>query len=149
MRTANWKPNLEEASGPTYLAIADGLADSIAKGSLCAGDRLPPQRALAATLEIDFTTVSRGYAEAQRRGLIEARVGRGTYVKAPKLRLASSNASSTIDMLINHPPRFINPALEARIWDGVPTALSQRGLDMLMRYQVPSGAMQEHCSPPQ
>jgi hypothetical protein len=79
MRTSNWKPNLEEATGPAYLAIADSLAESIAKGSLRVGDRLPPQRALAATLQIDFTTVSRGYAEAQRRGLIEARVGRGTY----------------------------------------------------------------------
>jgi DNA-binding transcriptional MocR family regulator len=143
MRTSNWKPNLEEATGPAYLAIADSLAESIAKGSLRVGDRLPPQRALAATLQIDFTTVSRGYAEAQRRGLIEARVGRGTYVKAAKLRLAASNASSPIDMLINHPPRFINPSLEARIWEGVPTALSQRGLDMLMRYQVPSGAMRD------
>ncbi|MFM0055304.1 aminotransferase-like domain-containing protein [Paraburkholderia phytofirmans] len=145
MRTSNWKPNLEEVSGPTYLAIADSLAESIAQGNLRAGDRLPPQRTLAAALEIDFTTVSRGYAEAQRRGLIEARVGRGTYVKAAKLRLATSNASTPIDMLINHPPRFINATLEERIWSGIPTALSQRGLDMLMRYQVPSGAMQDRA----
>jgi len=143
MRTSDWTPDLNGVSGPTYLAIANALADSIEKGTLRAGDRLPPQRTLAALLGIDFTTVSRGYAEAQRRELIEARVGQGTYVRSPKLKLVSSDATSSIDMLINHPPRFINPALEARIWEGIPGALADRGMDMLMRYQVPSGAMND------
>src|SRR5471030_191852 len=143
IRTSDWTPDLNGVSGPTYLAIANALADSIEKGTLRAGDRLPPQRTLAALLGIDFTTVSRGYAEAQRRELIEARVGQGTYVRSPKLKLVSSDATSSIDMLINHPPRFINPALEARIWEGIPGALADRGMDMLMRYQVPSGAMKD------
>ena len=36
-------------------------------------------------LSIDFTTVARGYVEAQRRGLIESRVGQGTFVRGAKL----------------------------------------------------------------
>lgn len=43
--------------------------------------RLPPQRKLAEVLGIDFTTVSRAYAEAQARGHIQSHVGRGTFVK--------------------------------------------------------------------
>ncbi|WP_087660690.1 aminotransferase-like domain-containing protein, partial [Caballeronia terrestris] len=143
MHTASWKPRLEEGSGPTYQAIANAVAESIGKGELRAGDRLPPQRTLAAALGIDFTTVSRGYAEAQRRGLLEARVGRGTYVKAVKLQPAISHGASTVDMLINHPPSFDDPALEKRIWEGAPSVLAERGMDMLMRYQVPSGAMRD------
>ncbi|SOE80620.1 transcriptional regulator, GntR family [Caballeronia arationis] len=143
LRTSCWTPALEDGSGPTYLAIANAVAESINKGELRAGDRLPPQRALAASLGVDFTTVSRGYAEAQRRGLLEARVGRGTYVKAIHRAPASPTSASGIDMLINQPPPFDNPALEKRIWEGVPAMLTERGMEMLMRYQVPSGAMRD------
>ncbi len=143
MRTSGWTPLLEDSSGPTYLAIADAVADSINRGELRVGDRLPPQRTLAATLGIDFTTVSRGYAEAQRRGLLEARVGRGTYVKALHRPPAAATSVSGIDMLINQPPPFDNPTLEKRIWEGVPAMMAERGMDMLMRYQVPSGAMRD------
>ena len=143
MRTSSWTPLLDEGNGPTYLAIANAVAESIGKGELRAGDRLPPQRTLAAALGIDFTTVSRGYAEAQRRGLLEARVGRGTYVKAVKPQPVISSGASAVDMLINHPPSFDDPLLQKRIWEGVPAALAERGMEMLMRYQVPSGAMRD------
>ena len=53
-------------------------------GRLAPRDRLPPQRKLAERLDIDFTTVARGYVEAQKRGLVDSRVGRGTFVlRAP------------------------------------------------------------------
>jgi DNA-binding transcriptional MocR family regulator len=77
-----WVPNLNERSGPRYLAIADCLAESIAGGRLSAGDRLPPQRDLADTLGLTLGTVTRAYAEARKRGLVRAQVGRGTYVLA-------------------------------------------------------------------
>jgi DNA-binding transcriptional MocR family regulator len=143
MRTSGWSPLLENGNGPTYLAIANAVAESISKGELRVGDRLPPQRTLAAALGIDFTTVSRGYAEAQRRGLLEARVGRGTYVKAVTRPPAAPTSVSGIDMLINQPPPFDNPTLEKRIWEGVPAMLAERGMEMLMRYQVPGGAMRD------
>lgn len=143
LRTSGWTPVLEDGKGPTYLAIANAVAESINKGELRVGDRLPPQRALAASLGIDFTTVSRGYAEAQRRGLLDARVGRGTYVKAIHRPAANPTSGSGIDMLINQPPPFDNPTLETRIWEGVPAMLAERGMEMLMRYQVPSGAMRD------
>lgn len=74
-------PAIRKAAGPVYLAIADALSADILSGKLEASARLPPQRALAAALGIDFTTVSRAYAEARRRGLVEGRVGQGTYVR--------------------------------------------------------------------
>ena len=68
---AEWKPQLSRLGKPRYLAIADAIAEDISNGTLSPSDRLPPQRKLAQRLEVDFTTVARGYVEAQRRGLIE------------------------------------------------------------------------------
>ena len=78
-----WTPDLAQSDKPRYLAIADIIASDMREGRLSAGDRLPPQRKLASRLAIDFTTVARGYVEAQKRGLIESRVGQGTFVRAP------------------------------------------------------------------
>ncbi len=77
----DWTPNLTTSDKPHYLAIADAIAEDIRSGRLSASDRLPPQRKLARRLDIDFTTVARGYLEAQKRGLIESHVGRGTFVR--------------------------------------------------------------------
>ncbi len=79
----NWTPSLEGASGPRYLAIADALARDITAGRLKAGDRLPTHRDLAWHLGVTVGTVSRAYAEAERRGLTSGEVGRGTFVNVP------------------------------------------------------------------
>jgi DNA-binding transcriptional regulator YhcF (GntR family) len=55
----DWLPTLTNNGKPRYLAIADAIATDIRAGALAPGDRLPPQRRLAASLGIDFTTVSR------------------------------------------------------------------------------------------
>ena len=75
---ADWRPDLSNSDKPRYLAIADAIADDIAAGLLVIGDRLPPQRKLAKRLDVDFTTVARGYVEAQKRGLIESKGEQGT-----------------------------------------------------------------------
>ncbi len=77
----NWTPDLARSDKPRYLAIADLIAEDIRAGRLSVGDRLPPQRKLATRLDVDFTTVARGYVEAQKRGLVESRVGQGTFVR--------------------------------------------------------------------
>ncbi|MEO1082677.1 MAG: PLP-dependent aminotransferase family protein, partial [Acidobacteriota bacterium] len=50
-------------------------------GDLNPGDRLPTHRELAKKLGVTVGTVSRGYAEAEQRGLIAGEVGRGTFVR--------------------------------------------------------------------
>ncbi|OOV86457.1 PLP-dependent aminotransferase family protein [Oceanospirillum linum] len=78
-----WTPKLEHFHGPRYIAIADAIAESIAQGDLNDGDRLPTHRALADTLGVTVGTITRAYAEAERRGLVTARVGRGSFVTTP------------------------------------------------------------------
>ncbi|KGF66699.1 GntR family transcriptional regulator [Hoeflea sp. BAL378] len=135
-----WRPAIRKADGPVYLAIADALAADIHSGKLAAGVRLPPQRALADALKIDFTTVSRAYAEAGRRGLVEGRVGQGTYVRARSAGARQTVASGLIDMSMNLPPRFDDPGLAARMWDGIGSLEADGGIDLLMRYQEAGGA---------
>jgi DNA-binding transcriptional MocR family regulator len=143
-----WIPAISRAAGPVYLAISDAIEADIRSGHLSAGRRLPPQRALAETLDIDFTTVTRAYAEARKRGLVEGRVGQGTYVCARRAVPASVRQarSGLVDMSMNLPPRFDNPALAARMWEGVAGLEAEEGLDLLLRYQQPGGAERDRAA---
>ena len=132
---AEWAPPLSRLGKPRYLAIADAIAEDISSGKLAPSDRLPPQRKLARRLDIDFTTVARGYIEAQKRGLIESRVGQGTFVRAPAKRRHGPIARhpEIVDLSMNLPPEPDDPELLDRMQDG----LEALGSDLvyLMRYQ--------------
>lgn len=69
--------------GPIYLQIADKLREMILDGSLADGQRLPASRELAKSLHINRITVTAAYSMLERQGLVEAHVGRGTFVRAP------------------------------------------------------------------
>lgn len=131
----DWRPDLSNSDKPRYLAIADAIADDIAAGRLVIGDRLPPQRKLAKRLEIDFTTVARGYVEAQKRGLIESKVGQGTFVrdKPRPRRSLQSFPPRPVDLSMNLPPEPDDPELVARMQAGVDYVT--RDIVSLLRYQ--------------
>src|SRR5271154_7562856 len=80
----SWTPDLSRHRGPRYRAIADALAADIASGRLATGQQLPTHRDLAYRLRVTVGTVSRAYAEAERRGLIGGEIGRGTFVLPPR-----------------------------------------------------------------
>ncbi len=130
-----WIPNLAASDKPRYLAIADAIAEDIRSGRLAASDRLPPQRKLARSLDIDFTTVARGYVEAKRRGLIESHVGRGTFVRASARRrhIPMARHPEIVDLSMNLPPEPDDPELLDRMQDGLEAV--GRDLVYLLRYQ--------------
>lgn len=77
-----WQPNLaDRGSVPAYVALADAIERDLAAGRLEPGARLPTHRRLARALGVTVGTVTRGYAEAERRGLTIGEVGRGTFVR--------------------------------------------------------------------
>ena len=93
------------------------MADSISKGALAPGERLPPHRELAYRLGVSANTTSRAYAEAVRRGLLRGEVGRGTFVRGMEAQ-APGDAANTllrqregpIDLSRNLPfPGFAEP----------------------------------------
>lgn len=132
---ADWTPDLSTSDKPRYLAIADAIANDVSSGRLSVGDRLPPQRKLAKRLDMDFTTVARGYVEAQKRGLIESKVGQGTFVRErPRSRRAQPVLKPRpVDLSMNLPPETDDPELIERMQAGVEYVT--RDIVSLLRYQ--------------
>jgi DNA-binding transcriptional MocR family regulator len=97
-------PEIAGGRGPIYVAIADALAEDIAAGKLPPRTRLPTHRELAYRLGVTVGTVTRGYAVAERRGLVYGETGRGTFVLAgppdPTLSV-QAEAGERIDTPIN------------------------------------------------
>lgn len=102
-----WRPSYLPPDRPTYLALADAIASDLVRGVLAPGDRLPTHRALAAELGVTVRTVARGYAEAERRGLVGGEVGRGTYVRGAFG--LSGVGSHAVDLAALHPPIDAGP----------------------------------------
>ncbi len=136
----SWIPVLAADGKPRYLQIADAIEADIRSGGLRPGDRLPPQRRLAEVLGIDFTTVSRAYAEAQARQLVQSHVGRGTFIRgtpAPAVPTPDPRRQGGEDLSMNRPPEVTDPALIARMAEGV--AEISANLLPLLRYQPTTG----------
>src|SRR5262247_2141621 len=103
-----WTPDLKARAGPRYRAIADALGDDVRSGRLKDGARLPTHRDLAAALRVTVGTVSRAYAEAERRGLAKGEVGRGTFVRQGRVEpfgfgMQVRETPSLIDLSLNFP----------------------------------------------
>lgn len=140
-RPARWTPERLAKGQPAYVAIADAIAADIRLGILSADDQLPPQRELAKTLGLNFSTISRAYNEAQRRGLLEARVGQGTFVRAAATPTVPPRAAGApaIDMSMNLPPEPDDGALLAKM----ESAFQRVRTDVrsLLRYQPFGGTV--------
>lgn len=137
----DWLPALSEWSGPVFTRIVDALAADIANGRLARGQRLPTHRALAKALKIDLTTVTRAYGEARRRGLIDARVGQGTFISETTARTATNVPfGRKIDLSMNIPPQPVEANLDLRIAQGLKAIQDDFGFSAFLNYQRADGA---------
>ncbi|MBF5007225.1 aminotransferase-like domain-containing protein [Diaphorobacter caeni] len=130
-----WLPRLIAQGGPRFLQIADALQAAVADGSLSPGDRLPPQRRLAAQLDVDLTTITRAYDEARRRHLLEGRGARGTYVAAPKVEW-----TSVLDLSMNTPPPPDGVDFDDLLQQGLSQVLMRTDSALLMTYHLGGGS---------
>ena len=90
-----WLPKLTQDDGPKYLALTRALRDAIRLGDLPEGRQLPTVRDLAYRLQVTPGTVSRAYQIATQEGMLEATVGRGTFVAASRPRLGPTQSIYT------------------------------------------------------
>ena len=143
-----WVPRLEGVAGPIYLAIADAIGAAVARGTLRAGERLPTHRALADTLGVDLTTVTRAYAEARRRGLLQATVGRGTFVRGapPAAPRPEAGPERIVDLGMNLPPQPADPPLREAIQRGMAALLARSDPADLLTYRAGSGTGAERAA---
>ncbi len=142
-----WKPDLPEDSKARYAAIANALAHDIASGRLPSGERLPTHRELADALGIAIGTVTRAYAEAERRGLVRGEVGRGTFVGPPPLDVTSlargaRRGTAIIDLSLNVSIEGVAPDLA-----GALRKLTKRAdVGELLRYQPHAGVARHRAA---
>ena len=87
MTDTTWAPNLTAQTGPKYLSLVRALREGVRRGDLAPGTRLPTVRNLAWKLGVTPGTVARAYQIATQEGLLEAAVGRGTFVSTQSRRL--------------------------------------------------------------
>ncbi len=67
---------------PLYLQVSELLARDIAAGRLIDGEKLPPERDMAADLGIAVGTLRRALADLAARGMLARVQGSGNYVRA-------------------------------------------------------------------
>lgn len=135
-----WRPRLDRKSGPLYVALAGAIASDVQTGRLRAGDRLPPQRDLADAMGVTVTTVTRGYAEAERRGLVRGEVGRGTYVRPPAFAPLATAAAGLIDLATN---ALLPHAHAGELTASLASLVARTTPEHLFNYQ-PHGGRPEH-----
>jgi DNA-binding transcriptional MocR family regulator len=85
-----WQPDLAQYDGPKYLALTRSLREAVRDGELPEGTKLPPVRDLAWRLGMTPGTVARAYQIATQEGLLEAAVGRGTFVASARPKFGAS-----------------------------------------------------------
>jgi DNA-binding transcriptional MocR family regulator len=143
----SWRPWIVPGSPLKSRGIVDALEADIRSGRVQTGARLPPQRAIAEFLGVDLTTVTRAFNEARRRGLVDARAGRGTFVRSTiEDRGSGLVAAPAIDLSLNIPPQ--PPA--ARLQHLVPTTMADllsSGHGMLhLHYQESTGSVPDRAA---
>ncbi|MEF2144045.1 MAG: PLP-dependent aminotransferase family protein [Desulfovibrionaceae bacterium] len=139
-----WNPQLPVGGGPIYRQIADAIERDVASGQLHPGERLPTHRDLADLLQVNVSTITRGYREAEKRGLLSGTVGRGTFVSS------DAGLSSSIVNMEAHTSGMIELGLVTPMYHLDPDPIEalrklaqRRDPSALMRYTDPRG-LPEH-----
>jgi DNA-binding transcriptional MocR family regulator len=141
-----WAPVLPDPPNrPIYRALADAMAEDIATGRLVPGQQLPTHRALAKSLGVDLTTITRAYAEANRRGLVEASGGRGTFVRTVPGVMFGNEAGRSLstDTGMNPPPQPEEASFRRRLSEGMAALASRPDLAALLTYSTTAGSAED------
>src|SRR5580692_11241018 len=80
-----------------YSRVETVLASEITDGNLRVGDQLPTEDSLVARFEVSRITVRRAIQNLVRRGLVEIRRGKGTFVAAPKITQELTELSGFVE----------------------------------------------------
>ena len=145
-----WRPRIEEGATPLYLAIADAIQNDIEAGVLSIGARLPTHRDLAEYVGVTVGTASRGYAEAERRGLTSGEVGRGTFVRGHDIEghgwqsAPLSEAGAVIDMSLATP--WSIPAEAELLATTLRQIANGPGLNDLLRYDSQTASLGQRAA---
>ena len=86
-----------ESSLPLYAQVEAVLAASIADGTYPPGSRLPNEESLLERFGVSRTTLQKTVQNLIKRGLIEIRRGKGTFVTQPKITQELTELSGFVE----------------------------------------------------
>jgi DNA-binding transcriptional MocR family regulator len=139
---ANWLRRTDTLEGPAYRRIAQALENAVAEGELQPGDQIPAQREVARLVGIDFTTVTRAYALARERGLIEGTTGRGTFIRSR----TEEGESGLVDLSMNLPPPPAGLNLGVLLRETTGAILARTDPATLMAYHPDAGSLAQRTA---
>lgn len=93
-----WFPDFTAQTGAKYLVLCDAILRAVKDGHLEVGEKLPPVRELAYQIAITPGTVARAYSRLVDGGVLEAVVGRGTFVATPRAVTQTSDWPQVLDL---------------------------------------------------
>jgi len=131
-----WIPEIRDPNTSKYMALVASIEQAIANGVLRPGDKLPSNREISEQFGVTVATVSRAMGEAVRRGLVEGRVGSGTFVCDTK---AAAPRSDIADLSLNTLPTAVVGELLSKAMAKLPADAMQEGLFSYHSY-IPSPA---------
>lgn len=143
-----WRPWLVPGSELKYRGIVDALEADIRNGRVQPGVRLPPQRAIADHLGVDLTTVTRAFNEARKRGLIDARAGRGTFVRRRPIGGQGIELGTipAVDLSLNIPAQPAAARLQHLIPETMAELLSSEHGMLHLHYQESAGSVLDRAA---
>lgn len=139
---AAWLRRTGALDGPAYRRIAEALEQAVAEGELQPGDQIPAQREVARLVGIDFTTVTRAYALARERGLIEGTAGRGTFIRSR----TEEDEAGLVDLSMNLPPPPAGLNLGALLRETTGAILARNDPATLMAYHPGAGSLAQRAA---
>ncbi|MGY3765291.1 GntR family transcriptional regulator [Vagococcus vulneris] len=84
---------------PVYLKIHDQIKTEIEEGKWCIGDRLPSERELSETFNVSRMTLRQAIQTLADEGILERKVGSGTYVARKKVKETMTGTTSFSDII--------------------------------------------------
>ena len=139
---AAWLRRIEALDGPAYRRLAQALENAVAEGELQPGDQIMAQREVARLVGIDFTTVTRAYALARERGLIEGTAGRGTFIRSR----TEEGEAGLVDLSMNLPPPPAGLNLAGLLRETTGAILARTDPATLMAYHPGAGSLAQRTA---
>ena len=82
---------------PLYAQMESILAAEISAGTLCPGNQLPNEDELVERYQVSRTTIRQSIQNLVRRGVVEIRRGKGTFVLEPKITQELTQLSGFVE----------------------------------------------------
>ncbi|MGK0552433.1 GntR family transcriptional regulator [Enterococcus faecalis] len=90
-----------DSSVPIYIQIHDAIKADIEKGLWKIGDRLPSERELALKFNVSRMTLRQAIQTLADEGILERKIGSGTYVARKKVQERMTGTTSFTDIMLS------------------------------------------------